>query len=186
MRVSSFTAAVALVVCAMPAAASEWAVDEDASKIGFEYMRGGAPARGVFHDFRGSGTFDPAAPKAARLKLIIDTTSIDLGEGLASAFATSAEWFDSKNHPNVAYELTGLTPLGGDHFRATGALTIRGKTKPITSDIDIDIEGDTARAKGTLTIDRYAYLLGVGPAAAFVTIGRQVEVTFDLAAHPIR
>ncbi len=172
----------------LPAAADalEWAVDPAASSIAFEYERAGQPAPGLFHRFQGSGSFEPANPAAARLTLTIDSASIDLNDGLASAFATSAEWFDSKEHPDIVYQLARLEPLGGTRYRTEGFLTIRGKKRPIASEIDLDVVQGTATARGTLEIDRKAYLLGAGPSAAFVEIGPQVEVSFDLRAHPTR
>lgn len=165
--------------------AADWNVDEAGSTIEFEYLRGGTPTKGIFADFSGTGQFDPADPGGARLSLKIDTTSIDLYDTMASAFATSAEWFDSKNNPNVIYQLTGLTEIGENLYKAEGQLTIRGETKPITTEINLVIGNDAASAKGRLEIVRADYLLGVGPSAAFVEIGPNVVVSFDLTARPL-
>ena len=183
-RAGALFAATALVLLAKSAVAADWVVDEGASAIGFEYMRAGQPAPGLFHQFHGTGSFDPANPAAARLTLTIESSSIDLHDRLASAFATSAEWFDSKEHPEITYELARLEPLGGTHYRSEGFLSIRGKKRPITSEIDLTVMQASATARGTLEIDRRPYLLGVGPSAAFVEIGPQVEVSFDLRAQP--
>ncbi|MEO1495377.1 MAG: YceI family protein [Pseudomonadota bacterium] len=170
-----------------PAAlAADWNVDREQSKIEFEYLRAGEPTKGIFAKFSGYGTFDPANPSAARMSLSIDTTSIDLYDTMASAFATSAEWFDSKNHPRVEYQLTGLEPLGDDVYRATGTLSLRGESKPITADINLVVDPASAKAKGRLEVVRADYLLGVGPSAAFVEIGPNVIVSFDLLARPLK
>jgi polyisoprenoid-binding protein YceI len=167
-----------------PAWAADWNIDRGQSQIEFEYLRAGEPTKGIFAKFSGYGTFDPANPSGARMSLSIDTTSIDLYDAMASAFATSAEWFDSKNHPKVEYQLTGLEPLGDDVYRATGKLSMRGETKPITADIKLILDEKSAKAAGRLEIVRADYLLGVGPSAAFVEIGPNVIVSFDLLARP--
>lgn len=161
-----------------------WQVDTTRSEVGFEYLKDGEPAKGEFSDFAGAGSFEAAAPENARFELRIRTRSIDLYDTLASAFATSAEWFDSKNHPEVIYVLQALEPLGGDRFNATGMITIRGEQKPLTSEIALTIDASSANASGTLTITRADFLLGVGPSAAFVEIGPDVLVTFALTAQP--
>ncbi len=166
------------------AVAMEWALVPERSRIGFEYLRNGAPATGNFARFRGEGVFRSASPEAATLELRIESASIDLQDNLASAFATSAEWFDSTSHPIVTYRLIALKPLGGERFLANGDLTIRGRTRPIQTEIILTVDGAEARAEGVLELDRRDFGLGVGPSALFVEIGREVAVRFDLTAIP--
>lgn len=184
-RLFKFLATGLIVLGLAPVAiAADWNIDRDKSEIEFEYLRAGEPTKGIFAKFSGYGTFDPANPSAARMSLSIDTTSIDLYDTMASAFATSAEWFDSKNHPKVEYQLTGLEPLGDDVYRATGKLSMRGETKPIVAEIKLIVNEKSAEASGRLEVVRADYLLGVGPSAAFVEIGPNVVVSFDLLARP--
>ena len=166
--------------------ATEWRVDREESRIVFEYLADGEPTEGVFTKFSGTGTFDPAAPSAATLELRIESASIDLSDSRANAFATSAEWFDSANHPHIVYRLLDLAPLKDDHYRAEGELTIKGRTRPVATTIELVIEDSEARASGTLRINRKDYWLGVGPISLFVEIGAEVAVRFELVAHPAR
>ena len=168
------------------ASAWEWTVQSAASAIEFRYTTDGSPRTGLFAKFEGSGSFDPEDPSSADLLLKIDTSSIDLFDDLASGFAQSAEWFDSKNHPYVIYRLVSLTPIEGDRYRARGLLTIRGERRPVTSEIELIIGDELAAATGALEIVRGDYLLGVGPSAIFVDIGPRVVVSFDLQAARVR
>lgn len=168
------------------AGAAEWALVPERSSVTFEYSRNGKPAEGLFARFRGEGKFSPDAPGAATLELRIESASIDLGDPLASAFATSVEWFDAANHPEVIYRLASLVPLGADRYEATGELTIRGRTSPVSSTITLVVNEASARAEGLLKLDRLDYKLGVGPSALFIEIGREVAVRFDLTALPVR
>jgi polyisoprenoid-binding protein YceI len=168
------------------AAATKWTVAPDQSRILFDYERNHRQAEGHFAVFTGSGMFDREAPGEATLELRIDSASIDLDDAMASAFATSAEWFDSANHPQVVYRLLKLTPEGGSSYRAAGELTIRGKTKPIETTITLEIGAGDAHASGSLRMNRTDYLLGVGPSAMFVEIGAEVAVRFELTAYPAR
>lgn len=164
------------------AKAADWVVQPAASEILFEYTTDGNAKTGVFGSFGGTGEFDAQNPANATLELRIETSSIDLDDILASSFAQSAEWFDSKNHPDVIYRLISLTPIEGNRYEAKGQLTIRGEERPISSQIDLEIGADSAAAKGSLQIVRADYLLGVGPSAAFVEVGPNVTVSFDLKA----
>ena len=165
--------------------ATAWRVAPGESRVLFDYQRNGKPAQGHFASFSGHGRFDPTAPADARLEIRIKSASIDLNDPTASAFATSVDWFDSANHPDVVYQLTRLTPEGGNRYRADGDLTIRDTTKPIETTLTLTVENGTAHAKGSLKLDRTQYWLGVGPTALFVDIGHQVSVNFDLIAHPV-
>lgn len=183
--------ALTAVLCAAPAmpavaAPRHWSVAPQQSRILFDYRRNGQAAEGEFTSFTGEGQFDRDAPVNATLELRIRSGSIDLNDSMASAFATSAEWFDARSHPEVIYRLRHLTPEGGDRFRAEGDLTIRGKTRPVSTTITLDIGADRAFAAGTLAVDRTDFMLGVGPSALFVDIGPEVSVRFELTARPAR
>lgn len=177
-----FLVAGTIAAAPLNAFAAEWSVQPAGSEILFEYTSDGTPKTGVFANFNGSGQFDSQNPANAKLELKIETASIDLYDVLASSFAQSAEWFDSKNHPNVIYRLNSLKLLEGNRYEAKGQLTIRGEERPITSEIELDIGDTTAKAKGSLVIVRGDYLLGVGPSAAFVEVSPNVTVRFDLQA----
>lgn len=168
---------------AVQAVAVEWQVDPAPSKIVFEYQRAGQPAEGFFSEFSGSGSFAPENPDAAELRIEIRARSIDLYDTLASGFANSVEWFDTKHHPTVTYRLISLKEIEAPTYQAIGEITLRGISKTLTSRITLKVENGVATAKGTLVIDRGEFGLGVGPSAAFVEIGPEVSVGFDLTAR---
>ena len=163
--------------------AAQWQVNPDNSQVHFDYVRDGETATGLFATFDGEGDFNAAAPESAELTIRIDSRSIDLKNKLASGFATSAEWFDSQNHQFITYRLTGLTKRADGRYDATGQLSLRGETKPVTAIIALDIDGSEATATGTVRVNRRDYLLGVGPSAVFVDIAPEVAVRFHLTAR---
>lgn len=186
MTVSKFLAAAALWLTPMTLQAAQWQVEPDRSSVAFEYQRGSTPETGAFHAFSGEGQMDPAKPEAATLTVRIDTKSIALVDPLATGFATSAEWFDSRNHRYVTYRLTGLTPRPDGRFDAVGELEVRGRTRPVTSIIALGFDGAGATASGVLTLTRSDYRLGLGPGALILDIGPEVAVRFDLHAREVR
>jgi polyisoprenoid-binding protein YceI len=168
---------------AVIAGGAAWTIAPGDSQVGFGFERNGKAAEGVFRRFEGSGTFDAAAPGEATLEMRIESASIDLGDRTASDFATSAEYFDSANHPLVTYRLLSLTPAGDGQYMAEGELSIRGWPRKTESRISLNIQGDTAQAKGALTILRKDFFFGVGPTSLFVNLGPEITVSFDLTAH---
>jgi len=187
MRLIALTLA-ALTCLWLPAAAAdlEWTVVPGQSRVFFDYSRNGQPAVGNFASFAGGGVFDRDAPGEATLELRIESVSIDLDETLASAYATSVEWFDSRHYPLVVYRLDKLTPEGGNDYHAVGTLTIRDRTRPIETTITLEIGDTEGHAAGTLRLDRTDYRLGIGLSSLFVEIGDEVAVRFDLIARPAR
>lgn len=165
-----------------PDPTADWTVVPEASAIGFGYSLNGKAAEGRFTGVAGGGRFDPDDPASAVLEIRIAADSIDLGNPLFSAFATSAEWFDARNHPEMRYRLSRLEPVEGDLYRAHGDVSIRGRTTPLVSEIRLETGADEARASGVLTLDRTDYLLGVGPSSLIVDVGREVTVSFELTA----
>jgi len=187
MRLISL-ALVALYYLSLPASAValEWTVVPERSQVQFDYSRNGQPAVGIFARFAGGGVFDRDAPGDATLELRVESASIDVNETLATAFATSAGWLDSRNFPLVVYRLAKLTPEGGNRYHAAGELTIRGRTRPIETTMTLEIGDSEAHASGSLQLDRTEYSIGGGFAALFINIGDEVEVRFDLVARPVR
>lgn len=178
-------AAMAMLIAPATALSTGWSTDLDASRISFQYVLDGKRKQGAFHDFQANGRFSPDALEKAEMTLKVKTRSIDLSNALASAYATSAEWFDSKNHPYVEFHLTGLTSLGGTSYRADGKLMIRGKSKPTSLELNLEFTDGAARARGTLNITRRDFWLGFGPSTALVDVGPDVAVEFDLRAETL-
>ncbi|MEM7056579.1 MAG: YceI family protein [Pseudomonadota bacterium] len=164
-------------------AISSWAINPAESQITFRYTLNGEEREGTFHKFQATGQFSATRPEAASLDLSVATESIDLKNTLASAYATSAEWFDSKNHPNVVFSLTKLTHLEDTAYLAEGVLSMRGAKKPITAKLNLDVAENTAFARGSLTIARRDFWLGYGPSAAVVTVSEDVVIDFNLRAR---
>lgn len=165
-------------------AATGWTVDGDRSRITFTYAIDGTPREGTFTRFSGEGDFDVDQPEAATLDLRIESESIDLRNTLVSAYATSAEWFDSRSFPLVTYRLIGLRHQDGSRYSAMGEITLRGHTQVIETPLSLDMTDGAARADGMLQIDRRDFGLGVGLSDMFVEIGNEVSVNFELVAAP--
>jgi polyisoprenoid-binding protein YceI len=164
---------------------ARWVVAPDASALRFQYTLDGNAAEGQFTTFTGAGRLDPSDPESAAFELRIETRSIDLGNALVSAYATSAEWFDSRQFPLAVYRLIRLDPVGPDTFTAIGEIRLRGRVQSLSTPMTLVTEGDAARARGRLTVDRRDFDLGIGLSDLIVDVGSAVTVEFDLVARPV-
>ncbi len=104
-------------------------VDPAHSSVGFEVRHMGiATVRGKFGEF--AGTVD-ATTDAPKLSGTIQVASVDTGDQQRDAHLTSAEFFDTDNHPQISFHSTAGEPISDGKIRLNGAITIKGISKPI-------------------------------------------------------
>ena len=132
--------------------------------------------------FKGEARFDPAALEQASLRFEIETASIDLDEPFATDFVKSIDWLFVEEYPVAIYELQRLERLEGDQFRATGLLTMRGRTHPVTGELTLNLGETAGKAVGKAGFNRKDFNVGVGFSTLFVEIGPLIGVSFDLKA----
>ncbi|MEM7499282.1 MAG: YceI family protein [Pseudomonadota bacterium] len=166
------------------AQAAEWVVDAAASRVAFTYTFYGSTLEGSFSRFGGRGSFEPDAAEKATLTLWVETGSIALGSRIRELLATSAEGFDSRNHPRASFTMRALEPLGGERYRARGIAEVKGRRHPLVAEGGLRFEDGIARAEGSLRLDRLRFGVGVGPFASLLDIGRWVTVSYSLVARP--
>ena len=81
-----------------------YTVDPAHSSVGFEVRHMGiATVRGRFSEFQ--GTVD-ATGEAPSLSGVVEVQSIDTGDENRDTHLTSAEFFDSANHPQITFHST--------------------------------------------------------------------------------
>src|SRR5437867_5456768 len=82
--------------------------------------------RGHFKNVHGSLKFDPDNPKDSSVEAIIDAKGIWTGEPQRDDHLRSADFLDVANHPQITFSGDEVEVLGGNDFRVSGDLTIRG------------------------------------------------------------
>lgn len=187
--IAALFCAAAYVAGPAAALAFNWRIQPAESEIVFEYQEDGAPAAGRFTRFEGVAEFDRRRPERARLTLKIDVDSIALSDNFRSEFVKNETWFDEKSFPQAVYVLRSLTLAEGADPRADtlryiaeGDLTIKGRTKRLTTSFELDLDSGRARARGRLAFNRFDFNVGDRVGGLFVDIGDEVAVAFDLAA----
>jgi polyisoprenoid-binding protein YceI len=106
------------------ALAGEWVLDPRGSSIRLKSrsMWGLAPVNGVFSEVSGNGT-----------------VSAD-GE-VSGTVRVAAASIDTSNHPDITFTVDGIRP-SGQGVTVTGALTVRGRTRPLSFAAAASAQGD--------------------------------------------
>ncbi len=91
-------------------------------------------------------------------------------------------WFDSAKFPKATFDASGLKPLGGQKYEASGTLNLKGKTQALTVPVSVKSEGGVTAFDGTVTISR-AYF-NIGDAEWKDTVADPVSVKFHLVVNP--
>lgn len=168
-----------------------WQIDPTHSSLTFavRHMMV-ATVRGSMGGLRGTLEFDPQRPDAGAIDVSADPATITTGEPKRDGHLRSADFFDATTFPEVHFRSTKIARTHGDELEVQGELTIRGVTKPIAAEAEIEGSWDdpsfgkrvglTAKA----TIDRRDWgLVWNQPVAnGGILVGEKVKVEIGLAA----
>ena len=122
------------------ALAGEWVLDPRRSSIRLKSkIIGLVPVTGVFHQVAGNGTV--SADGGVSGAVTVAAASIDTKNARRDRHLRSADFFDTGNHPDLTVTVEGIRPSGLG-VAVTGALTVRGRTRPLSFDAAVAVHGD--------------------------------------------
>jgi len=137
------------------AAAGTWTLDPAASRIEFHTtsMWGMAKVHGAFGVISGSGTVAPDGTVTGRIT--VDAASVDSKIKKRDDHLRSADFFHVAEHPEITFDVEGITPGAVDTVEVRGTLTARGHGEPLTFTAKLsDASADAVTLAGELTVDR--------------------------------
>jgi polyisoprenoid-binding protein YceI len=128
---------------ALAMAAQSWRIDETRSTIGFTIDATGFPTtHGRFRSYSGRIAIDLDRLAGSSTTFTIDAASVDLGSQPYNDIVKSAALLDVARFPTLSFASTRVERLDPRTARITGNLTMRGVTKPIA--LEVNIEPDPA------------------------------------------
>lgn len=71
----------------------------------------------------------------------LDATSINTGTADRDAHLRSADFLQTEQHPKITFASTSVNATSDTAFTVVGDLTIRGTTRPVTLQAELDGEG---------------------------------------------
>lgn len=120
--------------------AGTWTVDPIHSTIGFEVKHFGISTfRGRFTGYE--GTIETGDGTLERVEGTVRVDSVDVRDDQLAGHLQSEDFFDAANHPSIAFASTGVRQVDGS-FELDGDLTIRGVTRPVTLEVEVDGAGE--------------------------------------------
>lgn len=165
-----------------PAAATQWTMDPEQSRIVITATQAGASFEATFEQFEADIVFDPEALDAASVEVRVTLASFNSGTSDRDSSVQNETWFDVANTPVATFRADDFSHLGGDDYEADGALAIRLGEQPVTLPFTLTIDGDTATATGATTIDRTDHGVGTGDFADGDTVGLDVDIAIEVVA----
>jgi len=178
------TAALALLLLASPAWATDWKVIPEKSRLGFKGTAAGNPFEGQFQRWEASISFDPAHADHGRAVVTVDMSSAQTGDKEADQALPRSAWFDAKTSSKATFDVQSFQPKGGSSYDAIGTLTIRDVTKHVVMPTTIEVNGATLHASGHLDIVRTDYGVGQGTSEQWVAL--DVVAMFDVTAQQLK
>ncbi|MFW5967445.1 MAG: YceI family protein [Persicimonas sp.] len=90
---------------------------------------------GEFVDKKGTIKFDEDNPEKSEINLTVDAKSINTNNKKRDDHLKGPDFFNVKQHPEIKFE-SKKVKKSGDDLKVTGDLTLHGKTKEVTVDVE--------------------------------------------------
>jgi polyisoprenoid-binding protein YceI len=167
-----------------------WYIDPSHTAVNFSVKHMMlSTVRGKLGKVRGRINLDPTQPEKADFEVAVAIDGITTGDAKRDGHLQSADFFDARKYPEVTFKSNAIFPKSDGHYTASGDLTIRDVTRPVS--FDIELIGVVQNAQGgqhlgaaaTVTIDRSDFGLTWNmPIPNGVLVGEKVKIEIDLEA----
>jgi polyisoprenoid-binding protein YceI len=149
-----------------------------------------------------SGTvlFDPAAPGAARGRIVLDARSLTVGNPVMGEHLHGEKWLDVARHPTIVFEAQALSNVRTQGTQTladvSGRLTVKGVTRTLTAPVsftylpdklgarvnDPKVQGDLLVMRATFQINRSDFGIQAGQMTDKVAENIQLSLSIAGAA----
>jgi polyisoprenoid-binding protein YceI len=129
----SLALVVVMLMAGRPASAADYVIDTGRghASINFRIKHlGFSWLTGRFDDFSGTFAYDEKNPEASKVKVEINTDSINSNHAERDKHLRGKDFLDTANHPKAVFESTAVK-MNGDKATIVGNLTLHGVTKQI-------------------------------------------------------
>src|SRR5258706_10787806 len=140
---------------AMPAAAEEWTLDSNHSKLKFAIDARMIGAEGIFRKWAVKTDINEQALEQSKIEMTIDMSSIDTNSDRRDTHLKSPDFFDEAKYPEGKIAVKSIRKVGEGNYEGDGETTLHGVTKPIKLPARILLnEQGILRFRGTVEINR--------------------------------
>ena len=152
-----------LLLAALPAHAAGvvWDIIPEESSVRFSGVQAGdVPFEGEFTRFSARICFDERTIEETVAVFAFDVNGAVTGVDERDEILRAEEWMNVEAYPGAAFEVTAVTRLGPNSYRAEGDLTLKGVTRALAFPFTLNLVENTAT--GSFTIDRRDFNIGDG------------------------
>lgn len=172
--------AIALFAGTTLAAAADYTQAAGTGILTFTFMQAGAASEGSFGQFTTELTWDPANATSGRLKVVVQTSSLDTRDKDRDAALLDADLFDVKNHPTAVYVADSFAKRADGGLEAVGRLTLRGVTRDLRVPLDISTTAKGLELSGEVTLRRLDFGVGQGEWKSTEWVGNDVKLRYQV------
>jgi polyisoprenoid-binding protein YceI len=171
--------------------AQTWTIDKSHSHVGFKVTHlVVSKVMGQFNDFSGTINFDGKDFSKASVEVMIDPRTISTENENRDKHLRSADFFAADSLPEMKFKSTKIVPVAGNKFQIVGDLTMRGVTKQVTLDAELNgtiqgMKGPTAgfSASGKLNRQDWGVSWNRSLDAGGLVVSDEVELNLEVEAN---
>lgn len=145
----------------------------------------------------GAVDFDPADVAATRGRIVLDTSSLTVGNPMMREHLHSANWLDVAKHPTITFEAAKVANVRRQGAQVladiTGKLTVKGITKEVTVPVGFThlpdklgarvgndkVKGDLLVLRATFEINRSDF--GIQAGQSTDKVAESIQLTLNIA-----
>ena len=166
-----------------------WDIDAAHSTVGFSVRHMMvSKVRGYFREFSGE-LVTAEDPTQSSVTATVNMDSIDTRQEQRDAHIRSADFFDVGNHTEMTFRSTSVK-TDGDDWTVEGDLTIKGITKPVTLELELNGFGPDAyggtragfSAKTEISRKAYGVDIDMPMDGGGVVVGDKIAVELEIEA----
>ncbi|HJT57320.1 MAG TPA: YceI family protein [Ktedonobacteraceae bacterium] len=129
-----------------------WEIDPTHSQVSFAIrVLSVTTTRGSFNNVRGQLHIDEQNPASSWVEAEVDAASITTHNLLRDTHLRSTAFFAVKQYPTIAFKSTRVEHISGSVYQVRGNLTLLGRKKPVTFDVDYRGQSADFNARASLT-----------------------------------
>jgi cytochrome b561/polyisoprenoid-binding protein YceI len=155
-----------------------WTI-QPGGRLGFSVGNGDGSIRGTFSDWSGTIRFDPEHPETADIRISVKLASASLGDATQDEMLQGGDFFGSSANPTAIWRSSSVRSTGPNRYSAQGTLSLKGASRPQSLTFTLSGSGLKRHVEGSGSIDRTAFGVGTGEAAASLANSVSFNFAFD-------
>lgn len=133
---------------ALPAFAQNYQIDPVHTSLVFRVKHmDTAFVYGMFRDIKGTVVVDEANPARSSINIEVDANSVFTANEQRDNHLRSPDFFNTRQFPTITFRSTEVRRVNANTVQVRGNLTIRGITRPITTNVTLTGKGKNPRGQ---------------------------------------